>query len=71
MGGVVREQRTAPMHSPVSWALLGLIIERPSYAYAVRDTAAELRKEFGDHHLGTFFRVPASRAILTSTPGGA
>lgn len=23
------------MHSPVSWALLGLIIERPSYAYAL------------------------------------
>ena len=23
----------APMHSPVNWALLGLVIERPSYAY--------------------------------------
>ena len=32
---------------------------------AVRDTAAELRKEFGDHHLGiTFFRVPPARTIL-------
>jgi DNA-binding PadR family transcriptional regulator len=29
----VREQASAPMHSPVNWALLGLVIERPSYAY--------------------------------------
>lgn len=35
MGGVNREQRVAPMHSPVNWALLGLIIERPSYAYSL------------------------------------
>jgi DNA-binding PadR family transcriptional regulator len=29
-----REQAAAaPMHSPVNWALLGLVIERPSYAY--------------------------------------
>jgi DNA-binding PadR family transcriptional regulator len=26
-------QAQAPMHSPVNWALLGLVIERPSYAY--------------------------------------
>jgi DNA-binding PadR family transcriptional regulator len=31
--GSVREQAAAPMHSPVNWALLGLVIERPSYAY--------------------------------------
>lgn len=29
----MREQPQAPMHSPVNWALLGLIIARPSYAY--------------------------------------
>ena len=31
----MREQAgvAAPMHSPVNWALLGLVIERPSYAY--------------------------------------
>ncbi len=28
-----RERRPTPMHSPVNWALLGLVIERPSYAY--------------------------------------
>ena len=31
--GSVRGQAPSPMHSPVNWALLGLIIERPSYAY--------------------------------------
>jgi DNA-binding PadR family transcriptional regulator len=31
--GSVREQAPAPMHSTVNWALLGLVIERPSYAY--------------------------------------
>jgi DNA-binding PadR family transcriptional regulator len=30
--GRVQEQ-APPMHSPVNWALLGLVIERPSYAY--------------------------------------
>lgn len=29
----MREQASAPMHSTVNWALLGLVIERPSYAY--------------------------------------
>jgi DNA-binding PadR family transcriptional regulator len=31
--GSAREQAQVPMHSPVNWALLGLVIERPSYAY--------------------------------------
>ncbi len=31
--GVVGTAQTSPMHSSVNWALLGLIIERPSYAY--------------------------------------
>jgi DNA-binding PadR family transcriptional regulator len=31
--GALREQAAAPMQSAVNWALLGLIIERPSYAY--------------------------------------
>lgn len=31
--GVVGTAQTQPMHSSVNWALLGLIIERPSYAY--------------------------------------
>jgi DNA-binding PadR family transcriptional regulator len=35
----------APMHSPVNWALLGLVIERPSYAY-------ELAQRFERAYLG-------------------
>ncbi len=31
--GTVGAVQTSPMHSPVNWGLLGLIIERPSYAY--------------------------------------
>ncbi len=31
--GSARGAQTSPMHSSVNWALLGLIIERPSYAY--------------------------------------
>jgi DNA-binding PadR family transcriptional regulator len=31
--GTVGAVQTSPMHSSVNWALLGLIIERPSYAY--------------------------------------
>lgn len=31
--GNIREHASQPMHSPVNWALLGLVIERPSYAY--------------------------------------
>jgi len=31
--GSAREQTRAPMSSSVNWALLGLVIERPSYAY--------------------------------------
>lgn len=33
MGEVARARSAAPMQSPISWALLGLTIERPSYAY--------------------------------------
>ena len=40
MGEADREQRVTPMQSSVNWTLLGLIIERPSYAY-------ELSQRFG------------------------
>jgi DNA-binding PadR family transcriptional regulator len=33
VGRNAREQSSQPMSSPVNWALLGLVIERPSYAY--------------------------------------
>lgn len=31
--GSAREQALSPMHSPVNWGVLGLVIARPSYAY--------------------------------------
>jgi DNA-binding PadR family transcriptional regulator len=31
--GAERDVQSTPMHSPVNWALLGLVIQRPSYAY--------------------------------------
>src|ERR1700730_17122705 len=31
--GAERDVQATPMHSSVNWALLGLVIERPSYAY--------------------------------------
>jgi DNA-binding PadR family transcriptional regulator len=33
MGAGRLAEQAAPMHSSVNWALLGLVIERPSYAY--------------------------------------
>jgi DNA-binding PadR family transcriptional regulator len=45
MGGVNRERHVAPMQSSVNWALLGLIIERPSYAYAL---AQRFERTYGD-----------------------
>jgi DNA-binding PadR family transcriptional regulator len=33
MGAGRAQEAQTPMHSPVNWALLGLIIARPSYAY--------------------------------------
>src|ERR1700722_16279421 len=33
MGAGSSREQTQAMHSPVNWALLGLIIARPSYAY--------------------------------------
>ena len=44
---VTREGRAeaTPMRSPVNWALLGLIIERPSYAY---NLAQRFERRYGD-----------------------
>jgi DNA-binding PadR family transcriptional regulator len=43
--GTVGAVQTSPMHSPVNWGLLGLIIERPSYAY-------ELARRFERAYVG-------------------
>ena len=38
----------ATMRSPVNWALLGLVIERPSYGYELRSASSGLRGRAAD-----------------------
>lgn len=45
MGGVEPERRIASIRSPVNWTLLGLIIERPSYAY---ELSQRFERIYGD-----------------------
>ena len=40
-----RRQEEAPMRSLVNWALLGLVIDRPSYAY---ELARRFEREYKD-----------------------
>lgn len=56
----VRGLGTVPMHSPVNWALLGLVIERPSYAY-------ELARRFERTYAGTLSLSSVSHAYTALT----
>lgn len=63
----------APMRSPVNWALLGLIIERPSYAY---DLAQRFERRYGSAlplsnvgHVYTALGVLGERAFVEEIPG--
>lgn len=63
----------APMRSPVNWALLGLIIERPSYAY---DLAQRFERRYGAvlplsniGHVYTALGALAGRALIEEIPG--
>lgn len=71
--GRVRE-RQGPMQSPVNWALLGLVIERPSYAY-------ELAQRFdrtyegalalsSTSHVYTALSSLLERGLIEEMPGG-
>ncbi len=73
MGEVDRERRIAPMHSPVSWALLGLIIERPSYAY---ELAQRFERTYGEtlslssvSHAYTALRTLEERGLIEELAG--
>jgi DNA-binding PadR family transcriptional regulator len=62
-----------PMRSPVNWALLGLIIERPSYAY---DLAQRFERRYGETlplsnvgHIYTALGVLAGRVLVEEIPG--
>lgn len=61
------------MRSPVNWALLGLIIERPSYAY---DLAQRFERRYGEvlplsniGHIYTALGVLDGRAMVEEIPG--
>jgi DNA-binding PadR family transcriptional regulator len=60
------------MHSPVNWALLGLVIERPSYAY---ELARRFERIYGDalelssvSHVYTALASLRERGLIVQTP---
>ncbi len=62
-----------PMRSPVNWALLGLIIERPSYAY---DLGQRFERRFGETltisnigHIYTALGMLGDRGFVQEIPG--
>lgn len=66
-------QDATPMRSPVNWALLGLIIERPSYAY---DLAQRFERRYGAvltlsniGHVYTALGMLGGRALIEEIPG--
>jgi DNA-binding PadR family transcriptional regulator len=61
------------MRSPVNWALLGLIIERPSYAY---DLAQRFERRYGETlsvsnvgHIYTALGALGDRGLVEEIPG--
>jgi DNA-binding PadR family transcriptional regulator len=67
------QQKGAPMKSPVGWALLGLVIERPSYAYKL---AQRFERTYRDalslssaSHVYTALDALESRAPTEEVPG--
>ena len=70
-GSIGRQK--GPMHSPVNWALLGLIIERPSYAY---DLAQRFERRYGTvltlsnvGHVYTAMGALEGRELVQEIPG--
>ncbi len=72
--GSARERRAqAPMTSAVNWALMGLIIERPSYAY---ELAQRFERVYGDtlvlsgsSHAYTALGALKDRSLIEEIPG--
>jgi DNA-binding PadR family transcriptional regulator len=61
------------MQSPVNWALLGLVIERPSYAY---ELAQRFERTYGEvlalssvSHVYTALTALKGRALISEIPG--
>jgi DNA-binding PadR family transcriptional regulator len=71
--GQVRRQDATPMRSLVNWALLGLVIDRPSYAY---ELAQRFERTFGDtltlssiSHVYTALGTLKERELIEEMPG--
>jgi DNA-binding PadR family transcriptional regulator len=71
--GAARDVQSTPMHSPVNWALLGLVIERPSYAY---ELAQRFERTYEGalslssvSHVYTALATLKSRALVEEIPG--
>jgi len=69
---MVSELSEAPMRSPVNWALLGLVIERPSYAY---ELARRFERTYRDvlslsskSHVYTALGALQDRALIEEVP---
>jgi DNA-binding PadR family transcriptional regulator len=72
-GDAATRTDAAPMRSLVNWALLGLVIERPSYAY---DLAQRFERRYGETlplsnvgHIYTALGVLDGRALVEEIPG--
>src|SRR3981081_4599722 len=72
-GGRERAPQVAPFQSPVNWALLGLVIERPSYAYELAqrferayDGALSLSST---SHVYTALGTLQNRSLIEEVPG--
>ncbi|HEV2973483.1 MAG TPA: PadR family transcriptional regulator [Solirubrobacteraceae bacterium] len=69
----MRELKATPMQSPVNWALLGLVIERPSYAY---ELAHRFERSYRGalslssvSHVYTALTTLKNRALIEEIPG--
>jgi DNA-binding PadR family transcriptional regulator len=69
----VSDPHPAPMRSPVNWALLGLIIERESYAYELarrfQNTYANTLTLSSTSHVYTALGVLQGRSLIEQLPG--
>jgi DNA-binding PadR family transcriptional regulator len=72
-GSAPERRAQGPMTSPVNWALLGLIIERPSYAY---ELAQRFERIYGDtlvlsssSHAYTALGALKDRSLIEEIPG--
>jgi DNA-binding PadR family transcriptional regulator len=71
--GAARDVQATPMHSPVYWALLGLVIERPSYAYELAQrferTYQGMVALSSVSHVYTALATLRNRSLIEEVPG--